>query len=64
MRSVCELAKPKAVFNFEHPNFEQKSNARSACIQFTVDIQSEVNILISDLIEELLSKQPVILSIS
>ncbi|VIO91830.1 Uncharacterized protein BM_BM2581 [Brugia malayi] len=42
MRSVCELAKPKAVFNFEHPNFEKKSNARSACIQFTIDMQSEL----------------------
>ncbi|MCP9259307.1 Protein arginine N-methyltransferase [Dirofilaria immitis] len=23
MRSVCELARPKVVFNFEHPNFEK-----------------------------------------
>lgn len=44
MRSVCELAKPKAVFNFEHPNFERKSNARSVSVQFTIDMQSEVNI--------------------
>ncbi|VDM93259.1 unnamed protein product, partial [Litomosoides sigmodontis] len=42
MRSVCELARPKAVFNFEHPNFERKSNARNASIQFTIDMQSEL----------------------
>ncbi|KAM3715862.1 Protein arginine N-methyltransferase [Dirofilaria immitis] len=42
MRSVCELARPKVVFNFEHPNFEKKSNVRNAHIQFTVDMQSEL----------------------
>lgn len=42
MRSICELAKPEPVFTFKHPNFEQKSNAKCACIHFSVDMQSEL----------------------
>ncbi|VDO58266.1 unnamed protein product, partial [Haemonchus placei] len=37
LRQYCALADPKPVFTFVHPNFENKSNERSASIPFEVD---------------------------
>uniref|UniRef100_A0A7I4YC01 Protein arginine N-methyltransferase n=1 Tax=Haemonchus contortus TaxID=6289 RepID=A0A7I4YC01_HAECO len=37
LRQYCALADPKPVFTFVHPNFENKSNERSASISFEMD---------------------------
>ncbi|KAK6059155.1 Pex2 / Pex12 amino terminal region [Cooperia oncophora] len=37
LRQYCNLAEPKSVFTFVHPNFDNQSNERSASISFEMD---------------------------